>query len=276
MNRRVSIGVLALALASSGCFTSWVAVQASNNARYLEEGAREEIVPQPGVREYLRVALPVVHPGADAAGDPRPLALACTSTQSGQDRVHRSAFRYGSGWKKATALGFLLEGLAATGFYFAARADADSGDPMREAAAPATRVVAGIIAADALGTAVLFFLPRKEVFRTETRPAVTLVREDCPDGLLLEIAGESFKVDAAGRIGELGEAALDAYMKAPAGAVRVVYAGATSDLRISAIDQCTWLRTHHADERCVQASTSVNQAVLASLELPLGTLTRID
>lgn len=269
--------ITALAVASGGCFTTWVTVQATGNQRYLEEGAREEIVPQPGVREFLRVTVPLTERGPDANGDRRPFELACASSQSATDSVHRSAYRYGGGWKKGMAVGFLLEGLAATAFYFSARADVDSGDPMRESAAPAKRLAAAIIAADALGTAALAFIPRKEVFRTETRPAVTSLRDDCPDGLLLEIAGESFKVDAAGRIGELGEAALDAYMKAPTGAVRFSFAGTMADVPIGTVEQCTWLRTRHPGEPNACGTYGAGRTVTAaSLEVPLGTLTTID
>jgi len=34
---------------------------------------------------------------------------------------------------------------------------------------------------------------------------ITPLRSDCPDGLVLEIGGDSFPVNAAGRLGELGE-----------------------------------------------------------------------
>jgi hypothetical protein len=78
---------------------------------------------------------------------------------------------------------------------------------------PGNVLIGGFLAADALGTGVLFFIPRKEVYSREEKPVTTDIRSDCPDGLVLDIAGEQFPVDAAGRIGDVGNAAFDAWLE---------------------------------------------------------------
>ena len=304
----------ALGLGGAGCFASWGAVQLSGNPAILEEGAREVTVPLPGVQELLAVHVPLaIEPDAPAAtpgaattsaatpgapATPRVLELACETTQRARDNVYRSAFRYGKKWKYATAAMFAIEAAVAAAFYFGDRQN------------PQNQLAAGVLAIDALGTAALFFAPRKEIYRTEIRNVANRVRTDCPDGLALDIGGEVYPVDAAGRIGELGVAALDAWMQAPGAPIRIAYAGRTADVVIGESEQCAWNRSHHPDPanagagagtgapadpanpagpttapaagpsaqppRCPRYGPLPPRQVSASVEVPMGTLTRLD
>lgn len=259
---------IAAALAGGGCFVSWGGVQAAKAHRILDEGGREVSVPRPGVEEMLVVELPL-------AGAP---ALACTTTQRGQDTVYRTAFRYGRTWKRVAATMFVVEAALAAGIYFADRDHRNN------------QLGAGLLALDAVGTAALALVPRKEVFRTEVRASVQPVRNDCPDGLVLDIGGESFPVDAAGGLGDLGAAALEAWMRAPAAPLRVLLDGHIADLRVGAAELCVWERNHPADPPAdppaapapapsgATCSTSglPPRTAFASLVVPMGTLTRVD
>lgn len=311
MPRARGVGVaaaLGLALGVTGCFASWGAVQISGNQRMLEEGAREVSVPLPGVKEVLAVRLPLADgtrspSGTTAAGagaatnaTPRVLELGCETTQHARNDVHRSAFRYGKKWKYATATMFVLEAATATAAYFLDREN------------PQNQLAAGVLAIDALGTAALFFAPRKEIYRTEVQDAANRIRTDCPDGLALDIGGEVYPVDAAGRIGELGAAALDAWMQAPGAPVRIAYAGRTVDVPLGPPEVCVWNNSHHPTPAapaspaaapvdpaspaspaaaapsgpgaqqpvCSRAGSPPPREVSASIEVPLGTLTRVD
>ena len=211
---------LIIALACSGCFATWAGMQAGGKSLAWEESLREESVPLPATDERLVVSLA---PGA-AAGDAA--TLTCKSAQYARETVYRSSFRYGKGWKKATALAFVTEAALATGFYFAAQSSTEPADRF------SGKVYAGLFAVDALGTAALFLVPRKERFARTERDATTPLREDCPEGMTLEIAGTTYPVDAAGRIGDAGDVALDDWMKTRTGTVLVGYAGRVSELRM--------------------------------------------
>jgi hypothetical protein len=181
-------------LSSTGCFTSWVTARIAGTPGAWDENVREEKVPLPGISERLVVALPLA---ADK------LRLRCHSLQSAKDAIYHTAFRSGSGWKKATGLMFLAE--AAVGAAFLLTYNPEK---------PGPAVLGGFMAADAVGTGVLFLFPRKEIYRRDEKAVTTELRTDCPEGLVLDIAGEPFPVDAAGRIGDIGEAALDAWLEA--------------------------------------------------------------
>lgn len=252
--------MIMLALATSGCFSSWAIGQASGRSLAWDENLREETVPLPGVQERIAIGLPL---GPRQLG--AEIALSCRSAQHARDAVYRSSFRYGKGWKKATATMFLTEAALATAILLAGDRDQ-----------PKTYAYGGFFALDAIGTAALFFAPRKESYRRTEVDTRTPLREDCPDGLTLEIAGNTFAVDAAGRLGDAGEVALDDWMKAPAGALLVGLAGRTTELRVSANDQCTWLRARDPQHACstTTLTTSASQAreVYAVIEVPVGTL----
>ena len=210
-----------LPLLLSGCATGWIATEAAGTQRVLDEDVHEVHVPQPGVDEHLTVTVPIItqYAGSGSAAQPLPFAIGCATEQKAHDLVYHQAFRYGSRWKKMTAIAFVVEG--ALGAAFLLTADAKHPDGY---------VYGGFLALDAAITAPLFFIPRKEIYRTDDVPVTTAVRSDCPDGLALEIGSDSFPVDAAGKIGELGEAALADWRKTPGPPLRVTIAGQERDV----------------------------------------------
>lgn len=272
--------LLPLLLATSGCFSSWAITQAAGGQRILDEGVREERVPMPDVRERLHVAMPLAPqfrrvdaPATSTAtttarttvaDEPQPFAFECRSTQTASDTVYRSGFRYGGRWKKVAAVMFAIEAGLAAAYYFGADREK-----------PGNQLAAGFFGLDAVGTAALFFVPRKETYRREVAPVYSQIRSDCPAGLLLEIAGTTFPVDAAGRIGELGEAALDDWMRAPSTApVRLTFRDRVIDLRLGQAEACTWNRLRHQDQSTCPAYWASAVAIAATLEVPMGTLTQ--
>lgn len=253
----------------SGCATSWIATQASGGQRLLDEDIHEVHVPQPGVTERLTVTLPLAPPVTQTAqpaaqpvtpAPPAPLALTCAIDQSGHDLVYHQAFRYGSGWKKVAAVAFVVEAAAGAAFLLTA-SDKD----------PGGYVYGGFLAIDAAVTAPLIFIPRKEIYRTDDLPVTTAVRNDCPEGLALEIGVDTFPIDARGTLGELGETALGEWMKAPNGPLRVDIAGQARDLFVDDAGRCTYVRNHGGT--CALYSG----ATVATVTIPVaaGTLTSL-
>jgi hypothetical protein len=253
-----ALALAALAASTTGCFTGWVTTQAVGGAKFLDEGVREQAVPQDGVEERLAVSIPLAYEYDEApAGTspsprertPRPFALTCSTRQYAQDRVYHSAFRYGSKWKKTTAISFLVEAALGAAFLLIDR-NRDLSDP-EQANDRTGLLVGGFFALDAIGTAAIFFIPRKEVFTVEDKAVMTPIRDDCPEGLVLEIGGTSFPIDALGGIGELGEVALDEWMRATddsapgassAGALALTFEGRAMPLRVDARERCAWVR----------------------------------
>ena len=85
-----------------------------------------------------------------------------------------------------------------------------------------------------------------------------------------------FPVDAAGRLGELGESALDQWMAAPTGSLQVSLDGRSMLLVIGANEQCAWNRAHHPDQpQACGAYGALPRAASASIAVPAGTLTAI-
>ncbi|HEY5947994.1 MAG TPA: hypothetical protein VIV40_21005 [Kofleriaceae bacterium] len=251
---------LLFAVACSGCFSTWAVTQASGRSLAWDEQPREETVPMPASEERLTIAMPL-------QGE---LALSCKSTQQARETVYRSSFRYGSGWKKATALGFVTEALLGTALYIAGQHATDSEDH-----GMSSKLAGGFFAVDAIGTAALFFVPRKDKFSRSERDSSTPLRKDCPEGLTLEIAGNTFAVDAAGRIGDAGEVALDDWMKAPTGALLVGFAGRTTELRVSDAEQCSWLVARDPMHACKQRMYPTMREAYATIGVPVGTLTAL-
>jgi hypothetical protein len=202
---------LALAIATTGCFSTWVGLQATGHPGAVDENVREERVPQPGVREHLAVTL-----GNDGH-------FKCAATQTATDVVYHSGYRYGSRWKKGAALMFITEAALATALYFS-----NPDDPSKRASYLAA---AGFLALDAVGTGVIAFIPRKEIYREQSVAVSTPVRDACPEGLSVQIAAETYPIDAAGAVGELGEAALAEWQTTPNSELLVDFEGRTSPLR---------------------------------------------
>jgi hypothetical protein len=272
----------AIALASSGCFTSWAVTQGFGGQKVLDEGVREQTVPLDGVSEKLGVTLPLeveydVEPAVANGSNPqtvapqnktaRPFALTCSTKQYAQDRVYHSAFRYGSRWKKMTGIGFLLEAALGTAFLLMDR-NRDQTDPMK-ANDRSGLLAGGFLAIDAVGTLAIFFIPRKEVFTVDDKAVMTPIRDDCPDGLVLDIAGTSFPIDAAGRIGEMGEVALDEWMRAPSGTIALTFEGRVMPMRLDAREVCAWMRARHADDaEGTQRACATPGTLVTTMDLP--------
>jgi hypothetical protein len=118
---------------------------------------------------------------------------------------------------------FITEAALATAFYFS-----NPDDPAKRLSYLAG---AGFFALDAVGTGVIAFIPRKEVYREQSVAVTTPVRDACPEGLSVQIAGETYPIDAAGRVGELADAALAEWQRAPNSELLVDFEGRTSPLR---------------------------------------------
>ena len=222
--------ILALLVSTSGCFTSWAITQATGAQRGLDEGMRDVRVHEPGVREHLHVSMPPSHL--------RQSGFACKSTQAAADTVHRSGFRYGKRFKIAAVAMFVAEAAIASAVYFA-------GDLEK----PGAQLTIGYFGLDAVGTAVLALVPRKEVYYRDTDRVYSTIRTDCPAGITVEIAGTAFPVDAAGQIGEAGEEALAVWRRSAPGPLRVTYRDRTMNVDL-------WQT--------------------ATFEVPMGTLTQVE
>ena len=270
------LGGVAIAATSAGCFTTWAVSRAVGGPPW-EEGVREEVVPLPGVTERLTVALPLPPPAQAASGtatgappmaEVMPFALQCTTRQEGTDSVYHSGTVHGRKWKIATAMAAVVEGASGAVFLLATRNDADAGTRFEG------KLYGGFLTLDAIGSAVLFLLPRREVVRTDQRVTVTPVRADCPDGLTLDVGGDSFVIDAAGRIGELGDVALAAWMQQPAGPLLVSFDGRSVDLRVGPAEQCAWQRARDPGKTsaCAIAPSTRPAQVVAVFDVPVGSL----
>ena len=199
--------LLPLALLS-GCATGWIVTEASGQQRLLDENVHEVRVPQPGIEEHLTVSLA-----------PNATAFTCAVDQTAPERVYHQAFRYGSRWKKTAAVMFVLEAAAGAALLLTAD-DQHVGN----------YAYGGFLALDSALTLPLIFIPRKEIYRTDDTVTTTAVRGDCPDGLAVAIGEDTYPIDAAGNVGDLGRAALAA-STAP---LRVSIAGQQRDLYVVA------------------------------------------
>jgi hypothetical protein len=236
----------------TGCATTWITTQATGTQGAWDEHVREVSVPLPGVQERINVTFPVASPGT--------FALTCTTFQRAKDVVHHSAYRYGRRWKIMSGLMALAEGALGAAYLYARDEK------------PEHWLYGGFLATDAVVTAALFFIPRKEIYNTREKPVYTEVRSDCPDGTMLSIGMERYPVDAAGRIGEVAEAALDAWMKEPMGPLQLEVAGWVQRVELGDPERCLWRRTHGAD---VCYAGLALRSVLISVEVPVGALSTV-
>ncbi len=254
--------IIAAALSLSGCASFWITTQAMGKPETWDEGVREQVVPIPGVQERLAVKLSLLTEVDRATGQPLGFGLACSTEQRARDSVYHSAFRYGKRWKWMSGLAAVAEGLVATAFIVDRRPEK-----------PQYVVFGGYLGLDAVITAALFFIPRKEIYRKDERATITPVRSDCPEGLTLAVGGERFPVDAVGRIGEVGEAALETWMNAPAGPIQVEVAGRTRILEIGPGERCVWQRSHHPEATCYAGIAL--QSIVTAIDVAPGTLTSV-
>lgn len=268
---KVSIAaVAALALSTTGCFTTWVGVRAAGYPGAADENVREERVPLPGIDEKLVVSLAM--PNVTPSG----VSFDCKANQHGRDAVYRAAYRYGSRWKKTTALMFVAE--AALGSVLLLATDRDDPNRVLQLAGGA------FLAADAVGTGVLFFAPRKELYARSEIAVTTPVRSVCPEGVMVELGGDSFPLDAAGSLGDLGTAALDEWMQQPTRSFVITFAGRSTPLAITDGDRCFYQRARSAGatmQTQIAGATAPTVAPLctapprvlaAVIDVPAGTL----
>jgi hypothetical protein len=278
MTQALRSAALAFLLAGSttGCFTTWVGLRAAGLNGAGNEGVREERVPLPGIQERLVVALESekIHPSG--------FAFACHADQHGRDAMYRTSYRYGSGWKKITAIMFVAEA-AISAVFLLTEPEMPENKPLQVAGG----VFFGI---DAIGTAALFFIPRKELYERTEIAVATPIRSACPDGVTIEISGDTFPLDAAGGLGELGNEAFDQWMTKPNGSLLVTFAGRTAMIDVSDADRCAWQRSRGmvgptADPTVATAPTEpgyapstasvcggVERTLTAVIDLPVGTL----
>jgi len=276
-----AIAMIAIGLTVSGCATTWITTQAVGKPAAWDEGVREVSVPLPGVQERLAIKLSLVTeytttnvstvkpgettaPYTGASSVAEPFALACSTEQRARDVVYHSAFRYGKRWKLMTGIMALVEGGLATAFLLSKRDQH-----------PEYVVYGGFFALDAAITAGLFFIPRKEIYRKDEQPIVTHVRSDCPEGMTLAVGADRFPVDAAGRIGEVGEAAIDAWMSAPAGQLQLEVAGQVRTLEVGPGEQCVWQRDHHREQPASCTAPMALRSIVVALDVPVGALTGV-
>jgi len=277
-SRRVSVFVAAAfcAATAAGCATTWTISQIAAGRPPIDENAREQTVPIAGVEERLEVVLhlwgrppPKPATGTSQTAAPRqrtdgPLEIDCKVTQHGRDTVYRAATRYGKSWKRWTAIYFLLEGVGASALLLAG--DGSAGE-----------VAGGVyLAIDALGTGILFFAPRRDVYEQKEREVVTHVRDDCPAGLSLELDGRQVQVNAIGGVGELAQTLFERHMTQTEAPMRVRVGDRAVDILFSAEDRCTWARkrNHEAAQSLCTGSNgySGRSAIRVLLDVPLGTL----
>lgn len=264
---------LALLAVLPSCATMWIATQASGKAYQWDEQVQERRVPQPGFTEHLEVVLPLVTeyqmiPAATAGqpatrGDALPFHFACESDQHGEDRVYRHGYRYGKQWKIGTALAFLVEGgLGALGILSASREK------------PGGYVYGGYFALDAAIALPLFFIPKKEVFRTTSEPNEQRLTKVCPEGLTMFVAGQPYPVDAIGKISAEAETALNDWMMAPRGSIEISYAGQARELPIGVDQQCAWIRDRSPQTPCRMTMSLAPDRARVIIGVAPGTLTR--
>ncbi len=270
---RRAAAIAATAAALGGCFSTWSLSQVGGNAKIWDEQVREEKVPLAGITERLTVTLPLIVEMAAAVPAtmtepykppaPLPLRLRCKADQTGKDAVYHSAFRYGRSWKRGAGVMFVIEAAAAASIWLLGDQDGSDlfwGTPL---------------AADALGTGVIFFLPRKEIYRRDIETTRTPFREDCPETLTLSIGQDNFAIDAAGSIDEVGEVALDDWMQSPSGPLLLTLDGRSHEVVLDETDRCTWNRARQRSCPGVGYG-AMQQYTQTVIEVTPGTLTRAE
>lgn len=273
--------VLAFALASSGCAFTWGASQLGTGKPPMDENARSESVPMPGVLESLNVELfyagrPVVRQyssasSAQPAGPPAPptpldteFVVGCQVVQTGQEKVYRAATQYGKRWKYSTAIMFVLEGALAAAYILSDESKAHQ------------KIGGYLLAADAVGTGALFFMPSRDVYENSIKPTTTPVRSDCPEGLSIELAGRQVAVAANGKIGAFGATLVKEHMENSNTPIRVVLGQNSADIFLTGSERCRWARrTQHPNpmQMCNQSGgTLTRTSASVTLAVPLGSL----
>jgi hypothetical protein len=255
----------------TGCATLWAGVKLTTGASIApHENARRETVPTPGLNEELEV---IIYPAglpktassttssasgtaptapasgtgtsATAVSTPAPQVV-CEVRQGGSETEYRASTRYGSRWKFATAVWFVVDALGAVAYYIQREEE------------PGAILASGFFAVDAVGTAALFFAPSRDEYTAAESYRSWTVRSDCPDGLTLVVGGRSVPVDAAGALGFLGEEALTEAMAEPASVIEVQIGAWSGVIRPDPSQRCAWLRARRSPqsrEVCTAATT---------------------
>jgi hypothetical protein len=254
-------GVLALAAvapAGGGCASIWAVSEVISDKPSLETDQEDGGIPVAGVTERVAVRGVLATEG---------LQLGCQVTQKGTELRYHVATRYGTSWKVLTALAFVAEsGIVALNFYEGVKS-------------PGQWAGVTWMSADALGTGILFFVPEHRVFERAPHEETVTVRDTCPSGLALEVAGRPLPLDAEGRADEPGQKAVDEQMAARVPALRLRLAGYTADLPISPANRCTWARRRapaYAPGLCANPADASDTGVVdGGLDVAVGTATGI-
>lgn len=194
-----------LAVVATGCASFSGITAASGRSPAFDEDAHRETVPMPGYSEHLEISL---HPygvsyshrssssssssAATAPPDPGPMEprVGCQMSQIGESTVYTRAYHYGSKWKWATGVSFLVEaGLSALLL-------------LSEDVTLTNRGLGVFLGVDAVATGALFFVPKREVLKTDTREDRTPLHRHCPEGLVLEAGGRTIPVGPRGVVPE--------------------------------------------------------------------------
>jgi len=271
---RYALSALAAALSvstlfSGGCASLWAASMLIEGKPTMETKGGSETVHVPGVRERLPVKAFIARNGVEQGGTG--LTFDCTVTQTGQEIEYVAATRYDGSWKLWTALAFLGEGaIVALNFHEGVRG-------------LGSQVGVGWMAADAVGSGLLFFAPERDVYEQRPRSQTITVNRVCPEGLTLEARGVPVPIGADGSASELGQKLFDEQMTAPVPALRLHVAGASADLPISPANRCYWAShrpaTHLVQSYCTGVAESLQPGtqpgmIEVTFDVPVGTGTR--
>lgn len=279
---RAALALVCVSLAASGCATVSVTAWAAGKTPAFNENERVESVPLPGFSEQLRVELrPAgVQPrrrtttrrstATPVSTQPLPPELGCKVTQTGQSVDHIAASRYGSKWKWATASFFVLEAALSALYLLSDAPDGQSNVPRR--------LFGGWLGLDALVTAGMFFIPKRDVLETKQRTVVTPVRSDCPAELVVSVDGKRVNVDARGKLDPLGVQLLDRAMAEPRSSVEVRFGRHSAVIAPTPGQRCRWLRSRRnydaARQVCADAAGRADHTPIATtLEVTPGELT---
>jgi hypothetical protein len=282
--------ICAAAAPSGGCATMWGLSKIISDKPPFEEKSSEQAVPLPGVKEQLVVTLhlegkpvppanaantpttptPPPAAGASASQPPEPV-VECLVAQTGREEVYHAATYYGRNWKWLTGISFVIEAALGTALLL-------GGDKT-------THYVFGAYwAADALVTGVLYFAPERSSYEHFERNTLSRVRHDCPEGLLIELAGRPVPVDADGALSPLALALLGRHMTTTPEPIRVRMGAFGEEIALDPALRCSWARRRSlpaAAELCKVAgaerpltSTGASSPAVA-IEVPLGLLTTL-
>ncbi len=276
----IAAALAVVTVVTSGCAAFTFSMWSQGKSPAPNENARTESVPQPGFTEQLSVVLRPSRPwvlrspgsarstrnvpAAPVPLDVGPPVLACTVSQMGGNIDYTAATHYGKLWKIATGVMFVAEAALAAGYLLTDAPDGNSNIPRR--------IGGGLLAVDALATAGLVFVPKRDVLITKPRSVTTLIRKDCPAGLVLEVDGQRVEVDGSGKLGPYGPALLDRLMTSPTAAIVVRFGEYAATIMPSSTQRCGWLRKR---QRHAEAATVCATGRGYALQGPLSAILQV-